>query len=559
MSGPVTSPPRRPLQAAIARRSRSRASRGALARSVLRSVGLTVLALLLAAPFAAAWGIGHARIEDYLGPHRVTFASNYLGEVEIDLGPIGNAYLPSPRAPVGLSITVGGVGSPGGGEVSSFFSEATLAAYAGIVSEPQEAVAGVVERLQQEMLVESVKAEVLLLALLMVWMLRRQLLAPWLVRSFPLRWVAAIYALALALMLGSLAAPPARAPQRIPVTANLGPTFHGLTVDSPVLSDLLDRGIKGVKLLTRRQRKAVDDYVLHAGSSLAQQLRKLPEPRAGESMLLGFGDLHCNQAMTRLIKQLAVLTQPAQVLDSGDDTVNGTAAERFCITREAGIGRKGPFLVSTGNHDSAVTELQMSNAHLTVLDGKVVHSDGLSVLGDDDPERQVPFSTSRVQDRSESEGQLGQRLVRAARGKDVDVILVHQPAASVEIMTTPNPPARLVLWGHYHQQGEPSVIPHDDGTWTVGMQQATAGGVREPTFTSFSTPFSPPLISADVYFYFRDDATGLVTGVQAVHFLPEARVVVSARVDTGDPTLLLPEVRDRLKGSTPAPTPDRHR
>ena len=87
-------------------------------------------------------------------------------------------------------------------------------------------------------------------------------------------------------------------------------------------------------------------------------------------------------------------------------------------------------------------------------------------------------------------------------------------------MSTPNPPARLVLWGHFHSQSGPTVIMHDDGSWTVGMQEGTAGGVRQPTITSFSTPFSPPLISADVYFYFRDNATGLITGVQPVHFEP---------------------------------------
>ena len=115
------------------------------------------------------------------------------------------------------------------------------------------------------------------------------------------------------------------------------------------------------------------------------------------------------------------------------------------------------------------------------------------------------------------------------------MILVHQPAASRVIMSTPNPPARLVLWGHFHcPAGSRRWIMHDDGSWTVGMQEGTAGGVRQPTFTSFSTPFSPPLISADVYFYFRDNATGLITGVQPVHFLPDARVVIDDRIPTGD-------------------------
>ena len=67
-----------------------------------------------ALPLAAVWGIGHASVDDYLGPHRVTFASNFSGEIEIDLGPIGNAYLTSPARPIGLTITVGGVGSATG-------------------------------------------------------------------------------------------------------------------------------------------------------------------------------------------------------------------------------------------------------------------------------------------------------------------------------------------------------------------------------------------------------------------------------------------------------------
>jgi hypothetical protein len=97
---------------------------------------------------------------------------------------------------------------------------------------------------------------------------------------------------------------------------------------------------------------------------------------------------------------------------------------------------------------------------------------------------------------------------------------------------------------------------HDDGSWTVGMQQGTAGGVREPTFTSFSTPFSPPLISADVYFYFRDNATGLITAVQPVHFRPDAKVVIENRIATGDLGKLPPETRMRLDEAAPTPSSD---
>jgi predicted phosphodiesterase len=555
MSGPVRTSARRSLVAVFARRSGSLASRRALLVRVARSLGQAIAAALLLAPFAVAWGIGHAQIDDYLGPHRVSFASNFSGSVDIDLGPIGNAYLPSPRKPLGLKITIGAVGAVEGSD-TSFFSEQTLNAYAGIFKEPEEAVAGVVERLADDVLVESLQAEAVLLACFALWMMRRRLLAPWWVRSVSLKRVTAIYLTATALLFGSILAPPDPVQGiRLPVSLDLGKPVIGLTVDNVLLADLLGRGVKGISLLTQRQQKNVDTYVAQARDELDDKYPDLPRPDVGESMVLGFSDLHCNEAMTSLITRLVELTKPTQILDSGDDTVNGTAAERFCVTREARIGAGIPFVVASGNHDSDVTEAQMRNAKMTVLNGAVVKSAGWSVLGDDDPEHNIPFSQERTQDRPETEEQLGQRMVDDARGKSVNAILVHQPAASVVIMTTPDPPADLVLWGHFHLQDGPTVVPHTDGSWTVGMQQGTAGGVRQPTFTSFSTPFSPPLISADTYFYFRDDRTRLITGVQPVHFLPNARVVIEPRIKTGDLQALPTETRLRLSGTTQTPTP----
>jgi hypothetical protein len=166
---------------------------------------------------------------------------------------------------------------------------------------------------------------------------------------------------------------------------------------------------------------------------------------------------------------------------------------------------------------------------------------------------------NRVNDRPETEDQLGRRLLETGRNKPVDVLSVHQPTAADIVMSAANPPARLVMWGHMHSQIGPVVVGHADGSWTVGMQQGTAGGVKQPTISSFSTPFSPPLITADVYFYFRDDATGLITGVQPVHFQADAHVVISRRVATGRLDLLPEGTRLKLTGATPAPTPDQGR
>ena len=555
---PAESSRRPTLMNVLAQHTARLRSRRALLTDLGRALLLTVLVALAAAPLAAVWGISHAQVEDYLGPHRANFASNFSGEVEVNLGPIGNAYFGSPVRPIGLTITVGGVGSASQ-NLGSLFSEQTLAAYTSLYTEPRESISGIVERLAQDAVREGLKAEAVLLLGVAIWRLRRQFLPPWIITRLTRRRVAAVYLTVVALVVGSVLVPQRQSDPRYPVSLAGGGRFSSLTVDSVLLADLLDRGIKGVKLLSGRQQRAVKNYVDTAAISLSEQLDALPRPRPDETMILGLSDLHCNQATTELITRLALATDPLLVLSSGDDTVNGTAAERGCIRREAAISRGAPLLVATGNHDSDITEAQMRAAGMTVLDGQIVESAGLRVLGDDDPEHNIPFSVDRTKDRPESEEQMAHRLVDLAWDKQVDVLLVHQPVAARIITDAANPPASLVLWGHYHAQSGPRVIMHDDGSWTVGMQQGTAGGVREPTFTSFSTPFSPPLISADVYFYFRDNATGLITGVQPVHFLPNAKVVIDDRIATGDLAQLPPETRIRLGGDSATPTAEASR
>ena len=145
-------------------------------QSGAKALLVTLAAALAAAPLAAVWGIGHARVEDYFGPHRAEFASNYSGELQIDLGPIGNAYLPSPISPVGVVITVHGVG--GASEsVGSLFSERTLAAYTSLYTDPAGVAQGIVERLRQRAVIEGSKAEAVLLLIFVGFRLRHRWLA----------------------------------------------------------------------------------------------------------------------------------------------------------------------------------------------------------------------------------------------------------------------------------------------------------------------------------------------------------------------------------------------
>ena len=176
--GPAESGQRRTLTSVLARHAARVRSRRALLVDVGKAVLLTLLAALAAAPLAVVWGISHAQVDDYLGPHRVNFASNFHGEVELNLGPIGNAYLASPVRPIGLTITVGGVGTAAE-NLNSLFSEQTLIAYTSLYTEPREAISGIVERLASDAVREGLKAEAVLLLGIAIWRLRRQLVPPW--------------------------------------------------------------------------------------------------------------------------------------------------------------------------------------------------------------------------------------------------------------------------------------------------------------------------------------------------------------------------------------------
>ncbi len=414
MNRPADSDQRRTLASVVARHAAQVRSRSALLKGLGKALLLTMLAALAAAPLAAVWAISHARVDDYLGPHRVSFASNFNGEVELNLGPIGNAYLASPARPIGLTITVGGVGTAAE-SMSSLFSEQTLTAYTSLYTEPGEAISGIVERLAQDAVRKGLEAEAVLLLGVAMWRLRRYLVPPWILsRVTPLR-AAAVYLTVVALVVGSILVPQKPKDPRYPVAIADGSRFASLTVDSVLLADVLDRGIKGIRLLSSRQQQAVKTYTDTAALSLSNQLDSLPRPSSDESMILGFSDLHCNQAMTELIARLVRVARPSLILSSGDDTVNGTAAERGCIRREARISNGVPFLVATGNHDSDVTEAQMRSSGMTVLDGQVVESAGLAVLGDDDPEHNIPFSVERTKDRPESEEDDGGTACRGRR------------------------------------------------------------------------------------------------------------------------------------------------
>lgn len=529
-----------------------------LLRALLRGVLTVVISAALAAPMAAIWGLGRTHITEYLGPNRTSIKVDYSGETRVDLGPLGNAYLPMSYGPVGLSITVKGFSAADGGD--SLVSKQALESYLNLYKQPREAMSGIQQRLTHDAVRRAIPAEAVLVVVMLGWTQRKRFLSPRLAEMSRGRHAVLAY-LAVVTITSSVVVAPTHTheqPARYPVTAAKGTRLDGLTVDSLLLDKLIDRGSKGLSKLSHRQDEAVKAYVHTAKKSLKKHSGRLAKPKENEQRIFGFSDLHCNIAMSKIWTQLVKKTDPDVAFDTGDDTDNGSAVERTCITRASKMIGDRPLVVAMGNHDSnKTTGDQWRSTDAKLLDGNVTEANDVRFLGDADPEHNPPFSIDRIHERDETEAEMGHRMVKTARGRDVDVIMAHQPRATAPVIKTKNPPAKLVAWGHLHEEKGPKVIHHDDGSWTVAMQMGTAGGKANPMITAISTPFSAPRKSADSYFYFRDKATGLITGVQPVHAGTDGKVHIEHRIDTGDLTKLPDKTRKRLDGgggSSPSPS-----
>lgn len=303
-----------------------------------RYVGLFLLAVVAMLPTAALWGVRHAHVDDYLGPHRTTYQVTYSGEIALDLGPLGHAYLDDRFVPkslqfVGLDIKIEGVRGTQGAS-TDILSASTLEAYLQVYAEPRGVLHGPLEKLVTSAIIQTAIAEGVLLVVCALWLLRRRWLSPGLARALRPRWVVSGYLILVLIILGSVL--PAEPPgdDRISVSITDNTPFAGMQVDNRLLAVLLNRGISGLRVLADRQQAAIDAYVQTAEASFTEQLGKVAPAATNETMTLGYSDLHCSLAMTAVIAKVVTQVQPALLISSGDDTMNGTAAERPCLVRE---------------------------------------------------------------------------------------------------------------------------------------------------------------------------------------------------------------------------------
>jgi hypothetical protein len=491
---------------------------------------------LALSPVAAILGMSETEVNDNLGPHEAAISLAWGNETTVELGPLGNLHWPrSVGGVLGLDIKIGGVA-----DIEN--PEKLITAYVGTFEDPKGVTSALSQKLERSAARDVLLSEAELAGLIVCGSFLKYGLTPEMRRQLSAKRLMAASLGASAAICGILTTPAQPEPQqRIAITSAANTPLDGMTADNPLLAWVLNKGVSEARVLYQRQLEADKEYVDTARLSLIEAEPKLAKPTPNQVSMIGISDMHCNEAMLTLAGYVSILAAPSAVWSSGDDTTNGMSSEKGCVNKEVNIAHQigVPFIDVKGNHDSKDTVSQFKNAGAVELEGHTVAVEmkdrtgnivKFKFLGDGDPEHNPPFSMERVQDRPETEVQMGARLAEENSNDPADIVLVHQPTAAEAIIEADKQgKVPFVAWGHMHTEYGPIVHTHlgtAPSRRTIAMQLESAGGVKEPSITEFSTPITPPRTTAGVYQFFYNKSTHLLEAMQPDYFSPEGKVTV---------------------------------
>jgi predicted phosphodiesterase len=277
-------------------------------------------------------------------------------------------------------------------------------------------------------------------------------------------------------------------------------TFDPNAVGQPTFTGLLSRApyIAAQTRLTADRleayRSGVDDMVRSVTTlyTAADQLPVL-QPDPSMTTLLHVSDIHLNPQSFDLIGQLVSQFTVDAVLDTGDITTWGTAAESRTLAPIGGLGV--PYVFVRGNHDSAETAAAVAaQPGALVLDRSSVEVAGLTVAGIGDLSFTPDGQGHSREKAAEAAALLAQTITSStAAGRPVDIAMIHDPSRLDPLMGE----APLVLSGHYHIATERM----DESGTRVMVEGSTGGaGVSRGALDRLEAGTPLPLEATLLYF-----------------------------------------------------------
>lgn len=172
------------------------------------------------------------------------------------------------------------------------------------------------------------------------------------------------------------------------------------------------------------------------------------DPESEEVQVLVVSDISNNPVGIELAETLADSFNVDMVIDAGDLTDFGSPLEAQAFKQIGDLGV--PYLFAPGNHDSPeVLAFLRSLPNVSILEGNLVKTNGLAVLGVADPWA----STAAVNGDSDNEIQRAleeQAAVLKAKleeNKDVDIAVIHNPSKVKSLEGL----APIIISGHTHR------------------------------------------------------------------------------------------------------------
>jgi hypothetical protein len=548
------------------------------ARRLLLLLMYGVLAVVLTSPVIAQQTIEGVRFAERLGTVPVEVGVVRNGYSVVDTGALGTMYLERTGA-LGLGLSLRVTGPPdAGGTLSSYLDPAFVRANTATLSQPDQAREAYTDRLVDSF-VDGFWPRALVVLLVGGFVLLR-LAHPVLSRAGGRRRTLVAGAGALGLLAAStgLAALQHQAWKGTEEPGRLYPMTQvpGLSFDSAQILEVaqqvqhfIDTNVTRLKQRAEGYQRLVEASIANGVPASAAEL----EPREGERIVVVEGDPQGSEVGTEarrvLYEELVEVLGEESLLArtiSGDVTSNGTVAERPFVEDEVAASGDLPVVAVKGDHDSAATVEQLTNAGAEVPDREVVEVRGLRFAGGADPEFKSLFGGSVSNPSGVTPTERGEQ-VRAAVEEDDPAqavrVLVHQNESALGYLGLddmdslraqsdpgddatftrprddgiPDVPPGSLTYGHWHESAGPWIIWNTDGdevTWTLVDQVGTSGGVEEaPTFNRFSTPYSPPLKPVQLRLHYTDTETGLVTGFVSIELSTVGELRISRRTDVG--------------------------
>ncbi len=293
--------------------------------------------------------------------------------------------------------------------------------------------------------------------------------------------------------------------QTYDVQAFREPVYCGVIALAPQLIPEPDEFMDRLEELQADTRKVVGNMNALMSSSNGLSILSAPIEDGALKKVLLISDMHSNPLGVEFVREIASAFKVDMILDSGDLTDLGTAMEAEYAAKLSSI--EIPYVFCPGNHDTPeIIDFVNNLANGVVLDGKVINTAGIKILGSPDPmarSAEVELQDSLAWE-SLMQAQADALIDRAAEEEvKPDIVVVHNPQAAQKLTND----FSLIVYGHTHQQ---SIIINNE---TILLNPGTSGaaGIRG-LYAEQAVPYSAMVL------YLTDE--GLAAAVDTIKYEP---------------------------------------